>query len=86
MTNTQLYLAIGIPMMVFIGSMIVSLLQISGVREDMRQLRAEFGTFRSEVRADINGIRTEVRADLAAIRQDIHTLTGKVIELMEKRS
>jgi hypothetical protein len=53
MTNTQLYLAIGIPMLVFIGSMIVSLVQISGIREDMRQLRNEFGQLRSEVRADI---------------------------------
>jgi CHASE3 domain sensor protein len=75
MTNTQLYLAIGIPMLVFIGSMIVSLVQISGIREDMRQLRTEFGTLRSEV-----------HADLAAIRQDIQTLTGKVYEMMGQKS
>jgi len=75
MTNTQLYLAIGIPMLAFIGSMIVSLVQISGIREDMRQLRTEVGTLRSEV-----------HADLAAIRQDIQTLTGKVYEMMKERS
>jgi hypothetical protein len=41
MTNVQLYLAIGLPTIAVLASMVVSLVQISGIREDMRELRRE---------------------------------------------
>lgn len=75
MTNAQLYLAIGLPIVAVLTSLVVSLVQISGIREDMRQFRSEFGALRSEV-----------HNDLAAIRQDIQILTGKVYELMGQKS
>ncbi len=47
MTNTQLYIAIALPIFVIITSLIISLFQISGIRDNIRQLRTEFGTLRS---------------------------------------
>ena len=38
MTNTQLYFAIGLPCFTIVTSLIVSLLQISGIREDIREV------------------------------------------------
>lgn len=39
MTNLQLYLAIGLPILAVVTSLIVSLVQISGIREDIREIR-----------------------------------------------
>lgn len=44
MTNVQLYLAIGLPTIAVLASMVVSMVQISGIREDMRELRREINT------------------------------------------
>jgi hypothetical protein len=41
MTNVQLDLAIGLPTIAVLASMVVSLVRISGIREDMRELRRE---------------------------------------------
>jgi hypothetical protein len=41
MTNTQLYLAIGLPMLAVVTSLVISLVQISGIREDIRELRSD---------------------------------------------
>jgi hypothetical protein len=43
-TNLQLYLAVGLPTIAVLASMVVSLVQISGIREDMRELRREVNT------------------------------------------
>ena len=40
-SNTQLYIAVGLPMVAVITSLIISLVQISGIREDIRELRAD---------------------------------------------
>ena len=53
MTNEQLYFAVGLPVFAIITSLILSLVQISGIREDMRQMRTEF-------RTDINAIRASI--------------------------
>lgn len=53
MTNEQLYFAIGLPVFAIVASMVINLVQISGIREDMRQLRTEFAALRSDVRQDI---------------------------------
>ncbi len=39
MSNLQLYFAIGLPCLTVITSLIVSLFQISAVREDIREIR-----------------------------------------------
>ncbi len=43
-TNLQLYLAVGLPTIAVLASMVVSLVQISGIREDVRELRREVNT------------------------------------------
>lgn len=40
-TNTQLYLAVGLPMLTILASMTASLMQISGIREDIREIRSD---------------------------------------------
>jgi hypothetical protein len=74
MTDTQLYLGLGIPVLAIMTSLIVSLVQVSGIREDMRQMRAEF-------HADYRALATDIRADFAALRADFAALTGKVIKI-----
>jgi len=37
----QLYLAVGLPTLAVVTSLIVSLVQISGIREDIRELRGD---------------------------------------------
>jgi hypothetical protein len=41
MTNQQLYLAVGLPCLTIIVSLIVSLVQLSGIREDIREIRGD---------------------------------------------
>ena len=43
-TNLQLYPAVGLPTIAVLASMVVSLVQISGIREDVRELRREVNT------------------------------------------
>lgn len=74
MTNIQLYLAIGVPVLAVLVSFTFSLLQVSGIREDLR-------LFRAEVREDMRTLRQEVREDIQGLRADLNILTGKVIEI-----
>jgi hypothetical protein len=74
MTNVQLYLATGVPLVAILISMSLSLIQIGGIRGDMRVMRAEF-------REDMRGMRSEFRDEMRALRGDLTTLTGKVIEI-----
>jgi hypothetical protein len=53
MTNLQLYLAVGLPTIAVLASMVVSLVQISGIRGDMRGLR-------QELNARVDGINTKI--------------------------
>jgi hypothetical protein len=53
MTNTQLYLAIGLPTLAVLASLTVSLLQISGIREDIREIRADIKVIVSKL-ADLD--------------------------------
>jgi hypothetical protein len=62
MSDSQLYFAVGLPIIAVLASLTVSLVQISGVRSDIQSLRD----------------------DMREIRRDMNTLTGKVIELMER--
>lgn len=41
MSNAQLYLAVGLPCLTIIVSLIVSLVQLSGIREDIREIRSD---------------------------------------------
>ena len=41
MSNAQLYIATGLPTLAVLASLTISLIQISAIREDMRELRRE---------------------------------------------
>ena len=41
MSNLQLDIAIGLPVTAVLTSMVVSLFQISGIREDIREIRSD---------------------------------------------
>lgn len=69
MNNFQLYLAVGLPIIAVLASMTVSLVQISGIRDDIRELRTDM---------------REIRGEMKDIRSDIKLLTGKVYEMMAK--
>ena len=53
MTDAQLYLAIGLPTLAVLASLTVSLVQISGIRGDIRQIRDAITMLTSKV-ADID--------------------------------
>jgi hypothetical protein len=59
MSNAQLYFSIGLPCLTVLASLGISLLQVFGIRGDIR-----------EIRVDIAGIRTE----LGGIRERLATL------------
>jgi hypothetical protein len=77
MTDVQLYLAIGLPMIAVLTSLTVSLVQISGIGVDGKCIRAEIRGIRDDLRG--------VRDDMREIRSDIKLLTGKVYELMGQK-
>jgi hypothetical protein len=91
-TNTQLYLAIGLPTLAVITSLVINIVTISGIRSEMGELRSdvrsEMGDIRSGIRDDLgdmrSGIRTEladIRSDIREIRADIKLMTGKLAEM-----
>ena len=74
MTDVQLYLAIGLPILAVMTSLVVSLVQISGIKEDIREIRRE-------ARED----RKEAREDRLQIASKIDLLTGNVYEMMGQK-
>lgn len=65
MTDTQLYLATGVPLIAILISMTLSLVQISGIRGDMRAMRTDF---REDMRA-LTGKVVEVDNRLTRIEE-----------------
>jgi len=59
-TDTQLYIAIGLPVIAVLTSLVISLIQISGIREDMREFRREFNELRREVNTKIDLLTGQV--------------------------
>jgi hypothetical protein len=41
MTNLQLWIAVGLPIIAVLASLTISLFQISGIREDIREIRGD---------------------------------------------
>ncbi len=89
MTEKELYLGIGLPLLAVLTSLFISLVQVTGIREDMRQMRAEFHTDTSELHRDLTTglaeIRKEGREDRLRAADQIQLLTGKVIEMMGQK-
>jgi hypothetical protein len=85
MTNVQLYLAIGLPILAVLASLVVSLVQISGIKEDIRELRGEMRGLRKDSQDSLSEARKEAREDRLQIAADIKVLTGKVYEMMGQK-
>jgi hypothetical protein len=49
MSNTQLYFGIGLPCVTVLASMVVSLIQISAIRLDIREIRSDIKAFTRKV-------------------------------------
>ena len=50
MTDTQLYLAIGLPIIAVLTSLTVSLIQIGGIREEMCGIHEDVREIRSDIK------------------------------------
>jgi len=70
MTDTQRYLAVGLPIIAILTSLTVSILQISAIRAEV-----------ARIHDDMRGLRADFREDMRAMRADLNTLTGKVVEI-----
>jgi hypothetical protein len=89
MSNLQLYIAVGLPTIAVITSLVISLVQISAIREDMRTqiaaIRQDMHAQNTAIREDVHAQIAEIREDIREIRADIKLLTGKVYELMGQK-
>lgn len=68
MTNSQLYFAVGVPTIAVLASLTLGIVQVSGLRDDIKEMRQETLQDVRELRADIAG----VRQDIGALRKDLH--------------
>ena len=66
MSNLQLYIAVGLPTIAVPSSLIISLVQISALREDMR---AQNSAIREDVR--------EIRSDIKLLTGKVYELMGQ---------
>jgi hypothetical protein len=41
MSNIQLWIAVGLPIIAVLAALVISLFQISGIREDIREIRGD---------------------------------------------
>jgi hypothetical protein len=85
MSNLQLYIAVGLPMIAVLTSLVISLVQISALREEMRGIREDMRMQNTAIREDMHAQIAEIREDIREIRSDIKLLTGKVYELMGQK-
>ncbi|HXM44374.1 MAG TPA: hypothetical protein VN924_24265 [Bryobacteraceae bacterium] len=89
MSNLQLYIAVGLPTIAVLASLVVSLVQISAIRGDMRTqmaaMREDMRAQNAAIREDVHAQISEIREDIREIRSDIKLLTGKVYELMGQK-
>jgi hypothetical protein len=81
MTDIQLYLAVGLPIIAVLTSLTVSILQISAIRAEVGRIHDDMSGIRADFREDMIGLRAEFREDMRAMRADLNILTGKVIEI-----
>ncbi|HEX7359096.1 MAG TPA: hypothetical protein VF283_01255 [Bryobacteraceae bacterium] len=70
MSDTQLYFAIGIPCFTIIVSLIISIINVAGIRQEMR-----------EIRADVRAMRSNFADDIRSIRATLDLMTGKLADL-----
>jgi hypothetical protein len=50
MTNVQLYVAVGLPIIAVITSLVINMVQISGIREEVKTIREDIREIRSDIK------------------------------------
>src|SRR5436309_14121426 len=79
MTNTHLYLAVGLPVLTILVALVVNLAQITGIKSDVGSLRGEITGLRGEItglRGEMNALRSEMnglRGDMNSLRSGLTT-------------
>ncbi|MGO4880221.1 MAG: hypothetical protein ACLP59_05295 [Bryobacteraceae bacterium] len=66
MSNLQLFIAVGLPVIAVITSLVISLVQISAIREDMR---VQLGAIREDIR--------EIRPDIKLLTGKVYEMMGQ---------
>jgi hypothetical protein len=66
MSSLQLYIAVGLPTIAVITSLVISLVQIGAIRADMRM---QLGAIREDIR--------EIRSDINLLTGKVHELMGQ---------
>jgi len=76
MNNTQLYLSIGLPMLVFILTWLSNRAEmtkhIDRLDRQFEGLRGEMISLRRDMNADIKALRSDINADMKALRSDVN--------------
>jgi Mg2+/Co2+ transporter CorB len=84
-SNLQFYIAVVLPIVAVLASLTISLIQISGIRTDLRvhqqHTREDFRDLRKEFAQALTDLRGDMKVEFAGIREDIRALTGKVAEI-----
>ncbi len=78
MSNSQLYFAVGVPTIAVLASLTVGIVQLSGLRDDVKELRQESIQDVRELRQDISGLRS----DIGGLRKDLHE---EIMDLRRRR-
>lgn len=81
MTNTQLYLATGLPTLSSFLTLILVLIAWLSNRSDNAALRAEMIALRRDVSAEFIAFRRDIAAEFTAFRREIYT---ELVQLHER--
>jgi hypothetical protein len=77
MTDAQLILGLGFPMIAVIIGLTFSVVLVSRIRGEMRGLRADMREMRSEMREEFRGIRSDLSA-ISAILIDTNNRLNRL--------
>lgn len=69
MTNLQLYLALGIPALVFLAGAFMNVIALSGLREEVKSVREEVKALREEMRESFRRVDHRLDVIEADLRQ-----------------
>lgn len=76
MTNLQLMLAIGIPTLMVLIGILLNRSDITALRSEMVQLRADITkdvtAFRADIHKDMTAFRADIHKDMTTLRDSIH--------------
>jgi hypothetical protein len=76
-TNQQLYLAIGLPMLTTLFAFLFSTLT---TRSDINQLRTEMLALRNDLHADMANLRDSIHRDMIGLHERLAVVETKVEE------